>query len=402
MISETSPFVESRHPAWARVDLDLLAANYRAIAAFARCAVMPVLKADAYGHGAVHVARRLEREGAGFLAVAYLDEGIALRDAGVRARIVVFAGFGAGQLEVLRQYALTPVVSTHDMVRFLLDADSVAQGPLAVHLEVDTGMGRLGFTPEESITAAERLSASGRIEVEGLMTHLASADVDSETTEGQLDRFDEVVADLDGRRIRPRFKHAANSAGLAFLRATHTLVRPGLLLYGITPRPLAPAIETCPAMTVSARISFIKAVPTGTAISYGGRWRAPRPSRIATIPLGYADGVPRTNAMEREGRLMVGGRRVPVTGTVCMDMVMLDVTELPDVRAGDEVTLLGEALGAWDLAGWAGTNAWQVLTAIGSRVPRLYIENGRVAATSSRLPGADRAIEPPPPGAQGE
>jgi alanine racemase len=280
------------------------------------------------------------------------------------------------------------------MVRILLENDSAGRRALAVHLEVDTGMGRLGFSPGEAVKVAERLSQSGRIEVEGLMTHLASADLDSRATADQLDRFDEVIADLARRGIRPRFKHAANSAGLAFLRPTHNLVRPGLLLYGVKPLPLAPTIEARPVMTVVARVSLVKEVPAGTPISYGGRWRASRRSRIATIPLGYADGVPRTEAMEREGRLVLGGRRVPVAGTVCMDMVMLDVTDLPDVHEGDEVTLLGDAPGAWEIAGWAGTNAWQALTAIGARVPRLYIVNGRVVARSSGLRRAVGVREP--------
>jgi alanine racemase len=395
VIPKAPPFAEFPHPAWARVDLDRLAANYHAVRAFARRAVMPVVKADAYGHGAVHVARRLEREGAGLLAVAYLEEGMALRDAGVRARIVVLTGFGYGQLGILQRYDLTPVVSTLGMIQSLLGSDCGERGPLAVHLEVDTGMGRLGFPPGQSVEIAEKLSRSGRIEVEGLMTHLASADLDCGITESQLDRFDEVISALEGSGVRPRFKHAANSAGLAYLRSTHNLVRPGLLLYGVEPRPLGPAIETHPALTVAARISLIKEVPPGTPISYGGRWLAPRRSRIATIPLGYADGVPRTEIMEREGRLVLGGRRVPVAGTVCMDMLMLDVTESPDIREGDEVTLLGEAPDAWELARWAGTNAWQALTAIGARIPRVYLENGRVTAVSSRFLGADRVLEPP-------
>ena len=216
------------------------------------------------------------------------------------------------------------------------------------------------------------------------MTHLASADEDEAVTRLQLDRFDEAIVALAARGIRPRWIHACNSAGLAFFRPSHTLVRPGLLLYGVRPRPLSPVVDVRPVMQVSSEVALVKTVPPGTAVSYGGHWVAARPSRIATILLGYADGVPRTVGMRDAGAFAIGGQRLPVAGTVCMDLTTIDATDRPATREGDEAVLFGDAPDAWELAEHAGTNAWQVLVGIGSRVPRVFVEGGDVVAVESR------------------
>jgi alanine racemase len=371
----------SLRPARARVDLDRLAANYDAVAAYARVPLLPVVKADAYGHGAVAVARRLLRAGAVRLAVAYPEEGAQLREAGIAADLVVLAGFSAGQVALLARHRLTPVVSTRAQADALAASPRDAR-PSAVHVKVDTGMSRLGFADGAFADAAVRLSDAG-FAVEGVMTHLACADESAEATARQLDRFDAAVAALSARGLRPPLVHAANSAGLAFLRPTHTLARPGLLLYGLPTRPLGPHVAVRPVMTLSADVALVKDVPAGTAVSYGGRWTASRPSRLATVPLGYADGVPRTDAMRTDGAFALPSGRAPVAGTVCMDLTMLDVTDLDGVREGDEAVLFGDAPDAWDVASRAGTNAWQVLTAVGRRVPRVYVEGGRVVAVAS-------------------
>lgn len=364
----------------ARIDLDRLAANYDAICAVAGLPVMPVVKADAYGHGAATVARALVEKGAPRLAVAYVEEAVALRQAGITVPIVSLAGFAPTQAAVLAKYDLTPVISTPQTLASLVAYKG--KRPRA-HVKVDTGMGRLGFAPDALVEAALRLRDSG-IEVEGVMTHLASADEDATITERQLDRFDEAVAKLAKQGMRPPLIHACNSGGLAFVRKTHTLVRPGLLVYGVRPRPLSPEIDVAPVMQVSADVSLVKDVPVGARISYGGRWVAQRPSRIATIPIGYEDGVPRTDRMRDEGAFAVGGRRVPVAGTVCMDLTMADVTDRRDVVDGSEAVLFGDDPHAWDLAGWAGTTSWEILTGVGSRVPRVYVQGGRVVHVESR------------------
>ena len=385
--------LDGLRPARATIDLDRLAANFRALQALSPVPLMPVVKADAYGHGAVHVGLRLEGLGAPRLSVAYVEEAAALRAAGVRVPIVVLAGFGRGQVPLLREHSLVPIVSTGRMLEWILEGARAGGPPLTVHVKVDTGMTRLGFVPGRFEEAVARLSEARGVVVEGVMTHLAAADEDEAVTRGQLDLFDACLARLDARGLRPALVHACNSAGLAFVRPTHTLARPGLLLYGVRPRPLSPPVSVRPVMTVSADIARVQDVPAGTTVSYGGRWVAPRPSRIATVPFGYADGVPRTDRMRDEGRMRVRERRVPVAGTVCMDLTMLDVTDAPEVVEGDEAVLFGDDPTAWDVAERAGTNAWEVLTSIGSRVPRVYVEGGRVVGVESRYggtrPGAD-------------
>jgi alanine racemase len=383
MVADAESLLARLRPARARIDLDRLGANYHAIAAHANRPVMPVVKADAYGHGAAQIARRLVVEGAPMLAVAYPEEGAALREAGVKLPIVVLAAFAPGQEAVIIEHDLTPVVSTPETLDLAL-ATATSRRRLAVHLKVDTGMGRLGFPAGQLEDAAASLAGSGRVEVAGLMTHLACADEDAAFTEKQLDRFDQAVEQLAARGLRPRHIHAANSAGLAFLRPTHTLVRPGLLLYGVRPRPLSPDLPVQPVMSLSARIALVKQVPAGTTVSYGARWVAARPSRVATILMGYADGVPRTRVMSETGAFVARGERIPVAGTVCMDLTLADVTDHPAVQQGDDAVLFGDAPGAWELAECAGTSAWEVLTSVGARVPRMYVSGGRVAAVEAR------------------
>jgi alanine racemase len=404
--------LERLRPAWARIDLDRLAANYRAVAAAFPVPLMPVVKADAYGHGAVMVTRRLTALGAPLVAAAYAEEAAELRRAGIEVPILVLSGFAAEQWPVMAEHRLTPVVSTAGMLETVLagaaepslrnrggvsplpdsmkiPSPRIIEDPLSprergrgegispgIHLEIDTGMTRLGFSPEQIPAIAEKLTEAG-IALDGLMTHLASADEDPRSVERQLDTFDATLADLRCRGHRPRWVHVANSAGLQYLRPTHTLARPGLLLYGLRPRPHSPDVTVSPVMSVSARVAQVRDVPAGTPVSYGGRWTAERPSRIATIPLGYADGVPRSGAA---GAFRVRGRPAPVAGRVCMDLTMVDVTDVPGAAEGDEALLFGDEPTAWDVADWAGTNAWQVLTAVGVRVPHVYLEGGEPVA----------------------
>jgi alanine racemase len=264
-----------------------------------------------------------------------------------------------------------------------LAAARASRIPLAVHVKVDTGMSRLGFAPRETVAAVRRLRDAG-LRVEGLMTHLATADEDKEASERQLDGFDSVLADLHRQDVQPQWVHVANSAGLLHLRSSQTLVRPGLLLYGLKPRPLSPPILVRPVMTLVGRVEFVRDLPAGTPVSYGGRWVAPRPSRVATVSVGYADGVPRTEAMSNGGELTIRGRRSPVRGTVCMDFTMVEITDRADVAEGDEAVVFGDDPTAWEVADWAGTNAWQILTSVGLRVPRVYVDEGRIVGVESR------------------
>ena len=320
----------------------------------------------------MEVAGTLEPMGAAMFAVAYVEEAIALREASVKTPILVLAGFTPAQLQDVIEFDLTPVISTPEQVTVLESVDRVQARPLSVHVKVDTGMSRLWFSLQGIEPVIHRLEDLEGIEIEGLMTHLASADEDAETMERQLDEFDEAIVRLQTLGVRPALIHAANSAGMAGARASHTAVRPGLLLYGLKPRPLSPEIDVHPAMELSARVAQVKTVPPGTPVSYGGKFVTTRETLIATINAGYADGIPRTNGMREQGVLRHRDASLRVAGTVCMDLTMLDATECPDLRAGDQVVVFGDAPTAWDVADCAGTNAWQVLTAVGPRVPRRY------------------------------
>jgi alanine racemase len=341
--------------------------------------VIPVLKANAYGHGAVTVAKALEPLGLPMVAVAYVEEAIALRRAGLGASILVLTGFAPDQMKDVLAFQLTPVVSTPEQAR-VVEALPMgdAQSPLAVHIKVDTGMSRLGFSIRELEPVIHRLDDAGSVHIEGLMTHLACADEDEVATARQLDVFDEAIVRLQTLGVRPPLIHAANSAGMAFTRPSHTAVRPGLALYGLLPRPLAPKLDVRPAMELRARIALVKSVAAGVPVSYGGRFVAARESRIATMNAGYADGVPRTDSMREHGTVRHGAASLKVAGTVCMDLTMLDATDDRSVEAGDEVVVFGDSPSAWDLAAWAGTNAWQILTGVGARVPRRYILGGEI------------------------
>jgi alanine racemase len=377
--------VAALRAARARVDLDRLAENYRALAAFSPVALMPVVKADAYGHGAVHVARHLEAAGVARMATAFVEEALVLRQAGIKVPLVVLTGFGPSQVRVMLDNHLTPVLSSRRGVDWLLSVARAAGRRVGVHLKVDTGMTRLGLDPEQLEEAAQVLGDSGLVDVEGLMTHLASADESADFTRRQLDLFDDALERVQRRGVKPQWVHAANSAGLAFLRPTHTLARPGLLLYGLRPRPLSPPLAVKPVMRVSADVTLVREVPAGTPVSYGGTWTAPRASRVGTLPIGYADGVPRTDAMSGGGAFRVKNQRAPVIGRVCMDLTMVDLTDLPGAAEGTEATLFGDEPDAWEVAERAGTNAWAVLTALGARLPRVYVKNARAVAVDAPL-----------------
>jgi alanine racemase len=319
------------------------------------------------------------------VAVAYVEEALVLRQGGLKLPIVVLAGFGPGQVRALLDHHLTPVVNTPRGCQWLLSVARAAGRRVGVHLKVDTGMTRLGFAVADVDSVAQELADSGLVDVEGFMTHLAAADESADFTRKQLDLFDEALGRVQRRGIKPQWVHAANSAGLAFLRPTHTLARPGLLLYGVRPRPLSPPIGVKPVMRVSVDVGLVKEVPEGTPVSYGGIWVAPRRSRIGTLPLGYADGVPRTDAMSQGGRFMVRGRSAPVIGRVCMDLTMVDLTDHEGTAEGSEAILFGDDPDAWEVAERAGTNAWQALTAIGPRLPRAYVKHGRTVAVDAPL-----------------
>jgi alanine racemase len=381
----------SIRPTLAEVDLGAIQRNFERVQRVvgARVGLWGVVKADAYGHGAVPVARALEPL-CNALAVSLVEEGMELRAAGIRAPIVVLgAYYGVHHADVLA-HRLTPVVYDHgDLERFATAA--ARRGRRAdVHLKIDTGMSRLGFSTAVVPRLLERMAALPSLRLAGLCTHFASADVaDGTLTLEAIARFEVCLAAARAAGFEGLVNHAANSAAaIRFPEARLDAVRPGLALYGAMPSAHVPLAGLEPALRLTTRIMSVHDIAPGATVSYGGLWRASRPSRVATLPIGYADGYPRH---VRDARVLVRGARAPIVGAVCMDMLMVDVTDVPGAREGDLVTLVGaegqEAITVDDLARWAGTVSYEILCGISKRVPRALKDAAVTSTTSPALAG---------------
>jgi len=368
-------------PVWAEIDLGAVRANVRALREHcAPARLLAVVKADGYGHGAVPVARAALEAGATALGVALVEEGIELREAGIDATILVLSEPVPEAASSVVGYGLTPVVYTLAGIDALAKAvaDRGSHERLRVHLKVDTGMHRVGCRAEEAVELAAQVVDRHELELAGVCTHLAVADEPGNPyTADQLERFASVLSSLAAHDIPTGTVHASNTAGaLDWPAAWFDLVRVGIGIYGVAPADdLEGRVELVPAMSVKARVSHVKAVPAGARVSYGLRYETDGPTRIATVPIGYADGVPR-ELPHRGGVAIVRGRRCPMAGTVTMDQLMLDVGDLP-VEVGDEVVLIGRQGGEEiTAASWAramGTVAYTIVCGIGPRVPRVYV-----------------------------
>jgi len=347
-----------------------------------QAAVCAIVKADAYGHGAVPVSRELEARGVNSLGVATVEEGLELRGAGIRLPILVF-GMGAAGIETAVEHQLTPIITSSALGGLISEAARKRAIPVPVHLKLDTGMGRLGLLPDQLPSVLETLGQNPWIRIEGVASHFSSADSDPDFTRDQLKRFLEAV-DQVARCLgtTPKQIHIANSAGiLNHPETAHTMVRPGIALYGAYPeKALATKIKLKPAMTLKTRVLYLKSVPPGSPISYGQTYRTKRLSRIATLAAGYADGYRRE--LSNCGEVLIRGLRAPVVGTVTMDFIMVDVSDVPGVVEGDEVILFGHTsegtLPVDDLAEKIGTIPYELLCAVSRRVPRVYCRNGKI------------------------
>lgn len=365
-------------PTFCEIDSGALLWNFsKAREKAGRARVLAVVKADAYGHGACAVARELEKAGCDAFGTATLEEAIALRRAGVGGAIFVLAGAYPEQIVEMLEHRLTPVVHDLETLERLEKLARERDRQLAFHLKIDTGMGRLGFLPRLIETWLPRVAGLERLRLEGVLSHFSHADdVVQDYTRGQLELFREVLRRLERAGVRPRWVHLANSAAVITLPEAHfTMVRPGLMLYGIHPAPeMRPRVELRPVLSWKTRILQLKEVPPETSISYGRTFVTRRRSRIATLPVGYADGYSRL--LSNRGQVLVRGRRAPVVGAVCMDLTMVDVTDIPDAGTGDEVVLIGrqgeETISAEEVASWAHTIPYEVLTSISARVPRVF------------------------------
>lgn len=371
----------SGRPTAAIVDLCAIENNFRYAERLAPGRmIMAVVKAEAYGHGAVEVSRRLVSLGAAMLGVALLEEGRQLREAGIKSPVLVMGPLFPEQADEVVRLGLTPVVFGEPFARALSQACRRQGRETDVHIKVDTGMGRIGLRPEDAADFICSIAGYPGLRISGLMTHFADADLrDKHFTGLQMDRFEALIKILEERGVNPMLKHAANSAALMdYNRALFNIVRPGLMLYGYNPLEAESDVTghgLLPALSLLTRIAFLKKVPAGFAISYGRTFVTRRESLIATIPIGYADGYSR--ALSNIGEALVRGMRVKVAGRVCMDMTMLDVTDVQGVSEGDEVVLIGrqgkERITADEIGARIGTIPYEVLCGISSRVPRVYV-----------------------------
>jgi alanine racemase len=373
-------------PTWAEIDLDNLVANFNRVRRLVTPAarVMAVLKANAYGHGAVECAQRLAREGADWFGVALPEEGIQLRAAGIKEPILLLAGYWPGQAAACIQHQLTSVVYRLEMIEALNQAAANAGVVIDVHVKVDTGMGRLGVRFDQLNEFIPALAQFRNVRIDGIMTHLAAADdaACQPLTHDQIQRFDDAVTVFRDHGYRPTHLHLANSAGVFGHRESWgNLVRPGGVLYGLWRDVLPPSTsdpELLPVMSLHSRISLLKWVPSGETIGYGCTFEASRRSLIATLPIGYHDGYLR--GLSNRAHVIVRGRYAPVVGRVSMDLTLIDVTDVPGVEIDDQVTLLGSnrdrpdlKITTEDLARIVGTLSYEVTCGIGDRVPRFYL-----------------------------
>ncbi|MEP6962179.1 MAG: alanine racemase [Acidobacteriota bacterium] len=358
---------------WLEVSLGRIRGNFLAVRELvgSETEVMPVVKADAYGHGALKVARVLEEEGAQWLAVSNVDEGVALRNAGIKGSVLVMADFLPENRGALKEFRLTPVVHC------LAD---LKHAEVPYHLKIDSGMGRLGA--RESAAAIDVAVAACAAPLEGVMTHFAaSANFDSRQTEEQIEHFDGVLTALRAGGHAPRYVHASSTNSIAYQRrnAWGNLVRPGHAIYGyVSSAKGAPRarLEVRPALSWKATVLATNDIPAGARIGYGGIHTAERPMRIAVLAAGYADGIP--HRLGNRGQVIVNGKFAPIVGAVSMDLTTIDVTDCPEVKMGDAVLLLGEegdvSINAQQMARMAGTISYSVLCGINPRVKRVYVD----------------------------
>jgi alanine racemase len=361
------------------VDLDALIWNFRQIRSKVgpQVKVLSVVKANGYGHGARAVAKALAGEGSDAFGVATLEEGIELRQAGIHAPILVLAGAYPDQIDLFFENRLTPGIHALESLNELDTAAHSRNKTLNVHLKVDTGMGRIGLLPVEVDSWLPKIKDLRALKIEGVFSHFSHAEsVEGSYTQQQLRLFRKVVERLRAEGVAPPFVHLANSAATITLPAAYfDMVRPGLMLYGVYPSPaMQGQISLKPVLSWKTRILQLKRVSAGSSISYGQTFVTKRESLIATLPIGYADGYPRL--LSSRGQVLVRGKRAPVAGRVCMDLTMIDVTDIEKIQPGDEVVLLGRQgdaeISADEMAAWANTISYEILTSISNRVPRIH------------------------------
>ena len=367
---------------FAHVDITALQSNFRAIQGFlssntagAAPGIIAVVKANAYGHGAPAVAVALQDAGARVLACADIEEAIVLRKAGVTAEILIFGALGISDVDGVFEHGLTPTISTPGAGRSLQAAAARHGIRLRCHLKVDTGMNRLGLRHDNLQFTLPELIGSPNLEIVAVYTHFATADdPEHPLFQTQRERFEDVLARLPALGVTPHLRHAANSAAtLRDSRVWYDFVRPGLMMYGVIPPPLASTIPLTPVMSLRSRVVAVKGVRVDEAVGYGARWTVPKPGRLAVVPAGYADGLDRR--MAGTCSVLIRGKRAPIVGAVNMDMITVDVSDVK-VETGDEVVIIGaqgdDRIEVREIAAAIGTNPYEILCRIGTRIERIY------------------------------
>ncbi len=374
--------------AWAEVDLDAIAHNVREIRRITnkKSEIMGVVKADAYGHGVIEAVRTILDNGATCLAVSMLDEAIQLRENGIDVPILILSYTDPVRAADIIKYNVTQAVFSQDLARALSEEAVRQRKNVKIHIKIDTGMTRVGFMPGYSaIKNVVEISKLPRIIVEGLFTHFASADEEDKSyTLMQFERFMGICSELNRIGVYIPVKHVANSAAIMEYPEMHlNMVRPGIILYGMYPSEEVNRgkLDLRPAMTLKANVILLKKVEKNTSISYGRIFTTGRESKIATVPIGYADGY--TRLLTGRGKVLINGEVAPVVGKICMDQCMVDVTDFEkEVKVGDEVVLFGKQgdkiIRVEDIAGSIGTINYEIVCVVGKRIPRVYIKDGRI------------------------
>ena len=372
---------QNNHRTWAEIDLGAIEHNFKVIQQHVgNRPVMAVIKADAYGHGSVQVAKRLERVGAARFAVATVPETVRLRENGIDLPILILGYVGDEDVQELARYDIAAPVYDRETAEVFSEAAQQAGKPIRIHFALDTGMTRIGFAARRVLETVQEISKLAKLpglQIEGMFTHFAVADtLDGEAfTRRQMAEFQTVAEELERKGVHIPVKHCANSgAVLQYKEGYFDMVRAGIILYGYYPDPALPrTLDLRPAMTLKARVVQVRDVEPGRTVSYGRTYEISHPMREAVLSIGYADGYLRTGS--NRVQVLVGGRKAPVLGRICMDMCMIEVPEGVSIMRGDEVTIFGNGpVTADDVAAAAGTISYEVLCAVSARVPRIYIE----------------------------
>ncbi|HLG29031.1 MAG TPA: alanine racemase [Candidatus Brocadiales bacterium] len=372
-----------QRPTWVEIDLDAIAHNVRAVCKKIGedIKILAVVKADAYGHGAIETSRVLLKNGVELLGVAIPEEGIELRQAGINASIIILGSLLPEQLDSVVAFSLTPTICDRLIAKELSYRAQKLHRKLKIHIKVDTGMRRLGVWHEDAVNFVKEIKHLNNLEIEGIYTHLATSDEeDKGFAYEQIGLFINVLKQLDDQNIHIPLKHVANSGAILDMPASYfNMVRPGLVLYGLYPsNSVSRSIRLQPAMTFKTRIAYIKDVQKGVTIGYGRTYKTSKPSRVATLPVGYVDGYSRS--FSNRGEVIVNGYRAPIIGRVCMDQCIIDVSAVPDVSIGNEVVLYGksasggtEEIPVETAANLIGAIPYEIVSTIGKRVPKVYV-----------------------------